>query len=114
MEKQILLVLGMIFLVVGSGRVGAITCPEAGSDLLPCVPYLTIGLGKPSSKCCDGVQKLNSAANTPEARKEVCNCFLQAIKSFPINYDRANAIPKKCGVTLPFTISPNIDCNTIA
>ncbi|KAM7274088.1 hypothetical protein ACFE04_028752 [Oxalis oulophora] len=113
-SKQIVLVVGLMFLVMGTNyQVRAISCSDAGSDILPCLGYL-LGSGDdtPSPECCKGVQSLNNEANTPEARKTICDCLVDAAKTYPIDFDKANQLPKQCGVTLPFPISADIDCNT--
>ncbi|KAI3666834.1 hypothetical protein L6452_41872 [Arctium lappa] len=90
----------------------AVSCGQVASNLLPCLPYLRSGgaLGG----CCNGVRALNNAARTTADRKAACGCLKSAYSQFPgINQSNAAGLPAKCGVKIPYKISPNTDCNKV-
>ncbi|KAM0050548.1 putative plant non-specific lipid-transfer protein/Par allergen [Helianthus debilis subsp. tardiflorus] len=89
----------------------ALTCGTVVSSLIPCLPYLRSG-GMPSPSCCGGVKRLNGAANNSADRKTACGCLKNAYSSNPgINSGNAASLPSKCGVNIPYKISPNTDCS---
>ncbi|KAJ8761346.1 hypothetical protein K2173_001402 [Erythroxylum novogranatense] len=91
----------------------AITCGQVQGSLLSCLPYLQ-GRGPPSPACCNGVRGLNAAAKTKFDRQQVCRCLKSLASGIRgINYGLGAALPGKCGVRIPFTISPSTDCNRI-
>ncbi|XP_028788812.1 non-specific lipid-transfer protein 1-like [Neltuma alba] len=90
----------------------AITCDQATGYLKPCHEYLTGPSGaKPLPAYCDGAKALVSAAATPEDRKTACECIKAAAQTMPINAQNAHDLPDNCGISLPFEISPDLDCN---
>ncbi|KAI3911351.1 hypothetical protein MKW98_010238 [Papaver atlanticum] len=92
----------------------AITCGKILQDLvLPCYSYLRQG-GAVTSGCCGAVRDLNSAAQTTTDRTVVCGC-LQSVPrlSREINSSRLASIPGKCGVSIPYKISPSTNCSKV-
>ncbi|KAK1428058.1 hypothetical protein QVD17_16885 [Tagetes erecta] len=90
-----------------------ITCGQVVSTLIPCLTYLRNG-GAPAPSCCAGVRSLNSAARTTPDRKTACGCLKNSYKSNPgINSANAASLPSKCGVNIPYKISPNTDCSKV-
>ncbi|GKV02301.1 hypothetical protein SLEP1_g14755 [Rubroshorea leprosula] len=103
----------LLSMVVSAPVAQALTCNEVISGLTPCIGYLT-GSGALSSGCCSGVQSLNSAAKTTADRQAACNCLKNTAKSMTgINYGLAAGLPGKCGVNIPYAISPSTDCSKV-
>ncbi|KAJ4704247.1 Non-specific lipid-transfer protein [Melia azedarach] len=92
----------------------AITCGQVTSTLAPCIPYLRSGGGAVPAPCCSGIKSLNAAATTTPDRQAVCNCVKSAASSINgINYSLASGLPGKCGVSIPYQISPTTDCSKV-
>lgn len=88
----------------------AITCPQVSSNLVPCVTYLQSG-GAVSTRCCNGVRNIVSAARTTADRRVTCNCLKSSAAAYRrINQGYAAALPGKCRVYLPFKISTSFNC----
>ncbi|XP_030538578.1 non-specific lipid-transfer protein 1-like [Rhodamnia argentea] len=91
----------------------AITCSQVTSSLAPCLGYL-MGGGALSGPCCSGVQSLNGAARTTPDRQATCRCLQSAAGSMPgVNLNLAAGLPGKCGVNVPYKISPSTNCNSV-
>ncbi|CAF1703877.1 unnamed protein product [Brassica oleracea var. botrytis] len=94
----------------------AVTCNNVVGDLYPCLSYVMQGGNAPSTNCCNGVRTLNSQAQTTADRQSVCRCIKNAIGGASYsssNLNNALSLPAKCGVNLPFSISPSTNCNSI-
>ncbi|QCE03166.1 non-specific lipid-transfer protein 1-like [Vigna unguiculata] len=107
-------IVAMVFMVVVSAPIAhAITCGQVAGSVGPCIGYLQKG-GAPSAGCCNGVKSLNAAAKTTADRRAACTCLKSLSKSISgINLGLAASLPRKCGVSIPYTISPSTNCNTI-
>ncbi|KAL5806734.1 hypothetical protein ACOSQ4_029467 [Xanthoceras sorbifolium] len=91
----------------------ALTCGQVTSNLGPCIPYLKAG-GMVPSACCSGIKNLNGAAATTPDRQQACKCLKSVASSISgINYNLASGLPGKCGVNVPYKISPTTDCNSV-
>ncbi|XP_057972156.1 non-specific lipid-transfer protein 1-like [Malania oleifera] len=91
----------------------AVTCSLVSRNVAPCINYLRKG-GVVPPPCCAGIRGLNSAARTPADRKAACGCLKSAAGSIPgINFGLANALPSRCGVRIPYKISPTTDCSKV-
>ncbi|KAM0933185.1 putative plant non-specific lipid-transfer protein/Par allergen [Dioscorea sansibarensis] len=90
---------------------GAIQCSDVLKEISPCTSYLKSGSGSPSSACCSGISKLNSAASTSADKKAACKCLLSAAQKIKPDAAAAKGLPSSCGISLPYTISVNIDCS---
>ncbi|KAK8631299.1 hypothetical protein V6N13_080053 [Hibiscus sabdariffa] len=91
----------------------ALTCDNVVSHLTECVSYVSVG-GTMSDGCCSGVKTLYAEAQTSDDRQSVCKCIKSAVNEMPysaVNLDRAAGIPDKCGLHIPYKISPSTDCN---
>ncbi|KAI7748709.1 hypothetical protein M8C21_029967 [Ambrosia artemisiifolia] len=100
-------------MVVAAPYATALTCGEVTIKLSPCLRYLKNG-GKVPDACCKGVKGLNAAAKTTADKKTACGCMKKAYKTFSgIKENNAVGLPKKCGVNIPYKISPVTDCNKI-
>ena len=101
----------MCILVASPTGVEGLTCGDVTNNLMPCFGYLR-GAPKLDPSCCAGVKKLNSAAKTTNDRRTACKCLVSASKSFTgINYGVVAGLPAKCGVSIPYKISPSTDCS---
>ncbi|KAL7602392.1 hypothetical protein Lser_V15G25857 [Lactuca serriola] len=106
------LVLLLCVMVANTVEGEVVTCQMVVSSIKPCVGYLTIG-GPPPPSCCNGVTYLNKAAATTPDRQTACKCLKQAATMVPgLNLDAAASLPVKCGVYIPYEISPDTDCAT--
>ncbi|KAL2250317.1 UNVERIFIED_CONTAM: Non-specific lipid-transfer protein [Sesamum indicum] len=88
-----------------------ISCGKVTSTLAPCFEYVLNG-GKVPNSCCDGVKSLYKEASTTADRREVCVCLKSVTSSAsPGVINNAKSLPGKCGVSIPYEITPAIDCN---
>uniref|UniRef100_A0A0E0F1U9 Non-specific lipid-transfer protein n=1 Tax=Oryza meridionalis TaxID=40149 RepID=A0A0E0F1U9_9ORYZ len=93
-------------------RVSAVTCGQVVSMLAPCIMYATGRVSAPTGGCCDGVRTLNSAAATTADRQTTCACLKQQTSAMGgLRPDLVAGIPSKCGVNIPYAISPSTDCS---
>ncbi|KAI3858806.1 hypothetical protein MKW92_020980 [Papaver armeniacum] len=103
----------MCMLISAPYMAEAITCGQVASSLAPCITYLT-GKGPLAANCCGGVRSLNSAAKSTPDRKTACGCLKSTAGSIKgINYGLAGGLPGKCGVSIPYKISPSTDCSKV-
>ncbi|KAI3952811.1 hypothetical protein MKX01_006854 [Papaver californicum] len=109
MLKLACLVLACMVVVAPYAAEGALSCGTVVSKMTPCLSYLQGGaIG---SGCCPGVKSLLALAQTTPDRKTACNCLKSASGSIPgINFGNAASLPSKCGVSIPYKISPSTDC----
>ncbi|WP_431194237.1 non-specific lipid-transfer protein [Listeria monocytogenes] len=91
----------------------AITCGQVASGVSPCIGYLRRG-GPVPPACCSGIRGLSNAARTKPDRQTACRCLKSAAGSISgINFALAAGLPGKCGVSIPYKISPSTDCNRV-
>ncbi|KAL4587211.1 hypothetical protein LXL04_000078 [Taraxacum kok-saghyz] len=103
----------LLCVMVSNAAEGAVTCQLVVSSLTPCASYLTRG-GQAPNACCSGIQSLYKAATTTTDRQTACRCMEQAANMVPgINLGAASSLPGKCGVTIPYKISPTTDCSKV-
>ncbi|KAK4364979.1 hypothetical protein RND71_016337 [Anisodus tanguticus] len=94
----------------------AISCNTVYSKLMPCLSYLMGGSKQASpAGCCSGIQSLYTVASTTADRQGVCSCLKSGAASLgsSIDTNKAETLLSKCGVTVPYKISPNIDCSKV-
>ncbi|KAI3756618.1 hypothetical protein L1987_56440 [Smallanthus sonchifolius] len=110
MAMMVLCVVVSCMVVAAPYANAAVSCGKVASLLAPCLPYLKNGGAVPAT-CCSGVKGLNSLAKTTADRQAICKC----LKSFSsgINAGNAASLPGKCGVSVPYKISPSTDCSKI-
>ncbi|XP_031264631.1 non-specific lipid-transfer protein 3-like [Pistacia vera] len=92
-----------------------VSCGQVVNDLTPCINYVSNG-GTVPENCCNGVKALYQAAQTTADRQSVCKCLKNAISGIPYtnyNLGLAAGLPSKCGVNLPYKISPSTDCSSV-
>ncbi|CAA7019306.1 unnamed protein product [Microthlaspi erraticum] len=91
-----------------------ITCGTVTSTLAQCVSYLT-NSGPLSSNCCAGVKSLNQMAQSTPDRRQVCECLKSGAKEITgLNIGLVATLPTTCGVSVPYPISFNTDCDNIS
>ncbi|PWA97104.1 non-specific lipid-transfer protein 3 [Artemisia annua] len=116
MVGKVVLVVAIYFLVVAGLHAveGEVTCDQVVSNMTPCVTYLTSSGDSVPSDCCSGVNSLNNAATTTADKQAACKCLEQSASQLSdIDLEKARSLPGKCGVNLPYDISPTTDCSTI-
>ncbi|WOL05499.1 hypothetical protein Cni_G14228 [Canna indica] len=109
-----LVMMSMILILTAAAPRGSavITCSQVYGALLPCVGYLQGGAL--DQRCCSGMKSLLAAARSTQDRRTTCSCVKTAAATTSgIDYGRASVLPGKCGVSIPFKISPNTDCSKI-
>ncbi|XVF71503.1 hypothetical protein PTKIN_Ptkin12aG0043000 [Pterospermum kingtungense] len=101
----------IMILISKSKSVDAISCQEAIVSLQPCQPFLTGATTSPVILCCENLAKVNAAASTTSARRDLCKCFKQTAPAAGVKPDRAKQLPQLCAVNIPVPIDPSIDCD---
>ncbi|PIN08194.1 hypothetical protein CDL12_19225 [Handroanthus impetiginosus] len=116
MAKALWLILAVSMVVVALAppqTEAAISCSTVGTYVSPCANYVLYG-GTPPASCCEGIRSLNNQASTTADRQAVCNCLKSiASSATPAMINNAASLPAKCGVSIPFKISPSTDCSKV-
>ncbi|KAI3979745.1 hypothetical protein MKX01_013840, partial [Papaver californicum] len=88
-----------------------ITYDQVVTALAPCINYLSKGAAL-GSRCCAGVKGVNNTAKSTPDRQAACKCLKSAASSISgINLNLVSGLPGKCGVSIPYKISPSTDCS---
>ncbi|KAH1089447.1 hypothetical protein J1N35_016704 [Gossypium stocksii] len=104
----------LCMLVVEPMATTALTCGQVASQTAGCIRYLQRG-GNPPAACCNGVRNLNRQARTTRDRRTACRCLQTAARTISgINAKLAAGLPAKCGVKIPYKISPSTNCNRVS
>lgn len=108
-----LLVAALVLSAAPAPAEGAVAnCGQVVSYLAPCISYAMGRQTVPGGGCCSGVRGLNAAAATPTDRQATCTCLKQQTSGMGgIKPDLVAGIPSKCGVNIPYAISPKTDCS---
>ncbi|KAL4561105.1 hypothetical protein LXL04_033267 [Taraxacum kok-saghyz] len=115
MARMVMMVFCVVVacMVVSAPYANAISCGQVVSNLAPCLGYLNNGGDVPSG-CCSGVSALNNAAKSTPDRQTACGCLKSAYAANSgINPANAASLPGKCGVNIPYKISPSTDCSKV-
>ncbi|XP_030466790.2 non-specific lipid-transfer protein 1-like [Syzygium oleosum] len=108
-----LLLLACLVAASSPAACAAVTCSQVTTTLAPCIGYLRGAAPLPDT-CCSGVKSLNGAAQTTADRQAACRCLQSAAGSIPgIDFNLAAGLPGKCGVNVPYKISPSTNCNSV-
>ncbi|XP_030519854.1 non-specific lipid-transfer protein 1-like [Rhodamnia argentea] len=92
----------------------AVTCGQVTGAMTPCIPYARSGAGPVPATCCNGIRSLNSAARTTPDRQAACKCLKSVSGSISgLNYGVVAGLPGKCGVSIPYKISPSTNCDSV-
>ena len=109
-----LVCLAVFFLALGVPKAkAAVTCNQVVNSLMPCVSYVMNG-GNVPAQCCNGIRSLYGQAQTTPDRQAVCSCIKNAVNGIPASgytLNLAAGLPAKCGVNIPYQISPATDCS---
>ncbi|KAK2653004.1 hypothetical protein Ddye_012860 [Dipteronia dyeriana] len=90
-----------------------VTCEQITMWLTPCIGYGVLG-GVVPAACCEGLKTTIAAKKSKKDRQLGCNCVKDVAAKIPgLNYDRVNEIPGICGTTIPYKISPDLDCSKV-
>ncbi|PIA32469.1 hypothetical protein AQUCO_04500226v1 [Aquilegia coerulea] len=91
-----------------------ITCGFVASKVAPCVNYLRGTGGAVPPACCTGVRTINAAATSTPDRQTACRCLKTTASSIKgLNQGLVSSLPNKCGVSIPYPISPSTDCSKV-
>lgn len=100
---------GMV--VVAPNSEAAISCGSVANTLAPCLNYVLNGGAVPAA-CCNGISSLYNSLKTTPDRQTVCSCLKSVAGSAsPTNFKNAAGLPSKCGLNIPYKITPSIDCS---
>ncbi|KAL3615780.1 hypothetical protein CASFOL_040074 [Castilleja foliolosa] len=114
MDKAMWLVLAVTLAVVAfvpPPAEAAISCSTVANDLSPCINYVVYGGAAPPTSCCEGIKTLYKQASATADRQAVCSCIKSVASSAtPTIVNNAASLPGKCGVNIPYKISPSTDC----
>ncbi|OIW11736.1 hypothetical protein TanjilG_20220 [Lupinus angustifolius] len=94
--------------------VAHIECAEIIEYLQTCVGYLKHGgaSDKPPSTCCDGVKAVLNKLKSVDDKRDACNCIKAIVQITKLKLENARNVPIKCGIKIPFQISPDFDCSS--
>ncbi|CAA6663595.1 unnamed protein product [Spirodela intermedia] len=68
--------------------------------------------GPVPASCCGGVRALSAAAGTVADRRQACSCLKSAASAIAgFQPALAAGLPTRCGVSVPYQISPSVDCS---
>ncbi|WZY79508.1 hypothetical protein YC2023_025892 [Brassica napus] len=90
----------------------SITCAMMKHKVKPCLQGVRQPGEKPTEFCCNAIYSLNLKATTTQARRYLCQCFKDAIKSYP--YIKIIDFPALCDVPLAIPFTPSINCQGIS
>ncbi|XP_040380205.1 non-specific lipid-transfer protein 1-like [Oryza brachyantha] len=105
-----------ILAAAARGASAVVQCGQVTQLMAPCMPYLAGAPGMtPYGLCCNSIGVLNQMAPAPADRVAICNCVKAAAGGgFPsVDFGRASALPAACGLSISFTIAPNMDCDQV-
>ncbi|KAL2500302.1 Non-specific lipid-transfer protein 6 [Forsythia ovata] len=106
-----LLLVGMV--VVAPISEAAISCGTVMTTLAPCLNYVMNG-GVVPTGCCNGITSLYNSVKTTPDRQAVCSCLKSVAGSASAaSFNNAASLPDKCGINIPYKLSPSIDCSKI-
>ena len=109
--------IGLLMCASASMSMAAVNCSDAVQHLSTCLPFLLNGSPVPSHKspCCAGVQNIysNGVSNIQDRRRDLCECIKTAAVAYGVNDNALRTLAPDCGIQLPYTVSKNIDCNSI-
>ncbi|CAI9761909.1 unnamed protein product [Fraxinus pennsylvanica] len=111
---KILYLVVVIAVVVAPHAEAAISCGTVASTLSPCLNYVMYGGHQVPPKCCANIKSLYGMAKTTTDRQSVCTCLhTVAASASAASIKNAAGLPSKCGVRIPYKISPSMDCSKV-
>ncbi|KAK4365757.1 hypothetical protein RND71_013637 [Anisodus tanguticus] len=113
LSKKLLSFILIICMVVAPPVKAEITCDTMYDILQPCLSYVLFG-GSVPTDCCNRLKSLIASATTIADRQSACSCVKSvASRVTDEELSRAASIPGQCGASVPFKISPNVDCSKV-
>ncbi|XP_031498541.1 non-specific lipid-transfer protein-like isoform X3 [Nymphaea colorata] len=112
----VVVLVGMMVLASTPTATAAVSCNTVNSKLMPCLGYVTgSGIGAPSATCCSGMRTLYASLKVAADRQAACRCIKTLTSRFAniIKLNVIKTLPNKCGINLPYTISPSINCDKL-
>ncbi|CAN6348790.1 unnamed protein product [Urochloa humidicola] len=114
-QQVVMLTVVAAVLLAAAATEAAVSCGQVNSAIGPCLAYARGSGSVPPAQCCGGVRSLNSAARTTADRRAACNCLKSAAGRIRgLNVGKVSGIPSKCGVSIPYAISPSTDCSRVS
>ncbi|KAF5200442.1 hypothetical protein FRX31_009970 [Thalictrum thalictroides] len=104
----LLVMLSMVLMVK---PIEAITCPGVGPMVRSCMNYLVGITDNLSRICCGRMWKIKTMMVTTDDKRQMCNCLKRTASGQKIKEAAIAALPARCGLLLPFTISKNMNCD---
>ncbi|PIA33486.1 hypothetical protein AQUCO_04100132v1 [Aquilegia coerulea] len=93
----------------------AYTCLDIQNYMLACTAFMIGDVPRPSLICCDNLKQVRDWGVTTKDKRETCNCLKLAISTYQhIIDERLASMLGMCEVTLSFSLSKNMDCNSIS
>ncbi|CAI9758843.1 unnamed protein product [Fraxinus pennsylvanica] len=106
-----LVLVGMV--VVAPYSEAAISCNMVATSLAPCLNYVLSGGAVPTA-CCNGISSLyNSLKTTWLAVWQTRTLKSVAGSASATSFKNAASLPSKCGLNIPYKLSPSVDCSKI-
>ncbi|KAL1368833.1 hypothetical protein HN51_022970 [Arachis hypogaea] len=110
---MMMMMMCMIMDLISLAQAGP-SCGNVQDALSPCIRYVTGIDNNVPGACCNGIKKVKSQSKTTQDRRSVCKCIKTTAHSIKkLNIHKLAGLPAKCGVNLPYKLSPSIDCNRI-
>ncbi|XP_073298706.1 non-specific lipid-transfer protein 1-like [Primulina huaijiensis] len=114
MSVALLVVIAAALIAPPLNAEAVVSCNSVLTTLSPCLNFVLVGGAVPPTECCYGVKSVANAASTKEDRQAVCSCLKSvAGSSIPSIINNAAELPGKCGVSIPYIISPSTDCSRV-
>jgi hypothetical protein len=82
------------------------------SDLIGIKPEFSGG--EVPQACCGGIKNIVATASSTTDRRAACTCLKNVARGVGAGpyLSRAAGLPGRCGVQLPYKISPNVNCDS--
>ncbi|CAA3018247.1 non-specific lipid-transfer 1-like [Olea europaea subsp. europaea] len=111
---KILYLVAVIAVVVAPHAEAEILCSTLASTLSPCLNYVMYGGHQVPSNCCASSKSLYGMAETTSDRQSICTCLKTvAVSASAASIKNAAGLPGKCGIRIPYKISPSMDCSKV-
>ncbi|KAL4381878.1 non-specific lipid-transfer protein 1 [Arachis duranensis] len=106
--------LAMVCMVLNTSMAnGALTCAQITFTASPCIAYIRNPGAAVPAQCCNGLRSLNDQCKATPERQAACRCLKSTVLNVPgVNLPALAGLPNKCGINLPYKVTPAIDCNT--
>ncbi|XP_044467144.1 non-specific lipid-transfer protein 13-like [Mangifera indica] len=108
--------LTLFLLLVSESAMAEPPCEMAFVSIPYCLEFLTGLYYKPSTKCCNHINKLNKIAKRGEGNvRLLCSCIEGMVRGMqpPLQFSRIQQLPNQCDTHLSFPISENMDCSMV-